>query len=110
MVTAWSTPGGIVLSWNPPLDDGGAPVEAYLVYQSNTDGVMQFVGSTDQLSFIHPSGGATTLYSVAARNQFGTSVPSNPTPPIMGFDCPIVKVAAYLDPPDYDLELYPNCI
>ena len=73
--------GYIELSWDPPADDGGAPVINYTVYRGTTSGgeVLLKVVSGSEYTYRDESvdAGITYYYYVTATNSVGESAPSN---------------------------------
>lgn len=69
--------GDVVLEWDPPADDGGAPVTAYNVYR---DGVLvaTLTGPTFALTFTEPAVDGVSTYEVTAVNLAGEGPPSEP--------------------------------
>jgi large repetitive protein len=73
-LTATSGNGRIDLSWSPLVDDGGAAVDYYLVYQN--DVVVGDVTGTS-FSITGLQNGQSYSFAVAAHNAIGTGVKSN---------------------------------
>ena len=76
-VTASNPPGSIVLDWNPPAGDGGAPVTSYAVYRGLTPGgedaipYKSGITGTTFSDLYNLAAGTTYYYKVAARNVAG---------------------------------------
>ena len=66
---------GIVLSWNPPSQDGGSAITGYRIEVGSSAG-WQVIGQTDKLTFSAPLGQAGELvrHRVLAVNSIGSSV------------------------------------
>ena len=85
--------GQVSLTWDPPQDDGGSPLLAYLVYRGDSPGgesLLAGVGLVTSWIDITVTNGHTYYYEVVATNLIGNSDPSNeasatpgppPTPP-----------------------------
>lgn len=73
---------GNMLSWEPPLADTGAPLEAYNVYRL-VNGVQESLGSVGASttsymdSDVTLDGNTTYAYFVTSESAAGESVPSN---------------------------------
>jgi len=75
------------LSWNPPADNGGAPITEYRIYRSTSSGNETFLasvdGNTTWYNDTSVTNGITYYYYVTAVNGVGESDPSeevNETP------------------------------
>ncbi|MFA5944474.1 MAG: hypothetical protein WC876_08420 [Candidatus Thermoplasmatota archaeon] len=70
------------MSWDPPLANPGAPLEAYNVYRV-VDGVRAQIGSVDPAvtafvdSDVESNGNSTYIYFVTSESANGESIPSN---------------------------------
>ena len=85
-LTAIAGDGFVLLTWDPPQDDGGTPIELYMIYRSNSSST-DFVNiiNTTQTSYndTSVSNDQEYLYYVLAVNTMGASSPSphvNATP------------------------------
>lgn len=71
------------LQWTPPSDDGGAPIEKYIVEKKLASGEWQFAEEVpaDQTTATvgHLKQGATYQFRVKAINKAGASTPSDPS-------------------------------
>jgi fibronectin type 3 domain-containing protein len=71
----------IILSWNPPSDDGGTEIIQYHIYRGSTPREMLLLkevkGSTTQYRDGDIEMGKEYFYYVIAVNEVGGSVPSN---------------------------------
>jgi photosystem II stability/assembly factor-like uncharacterized protein len=76
-------PTSLNVTWNPPVDDGGATLTGYQV-TSSPAGIVVGVGATTQVaSFTGLTPGTLYTFTVTATNSAGlTSAPSAPSPPI----------------------------
>lgn len=81
-VAATNPPGSVHLQWNPPVDNGSAPITSYQVYRGTSAGGEDLatpVGTTTTTSFDDLYGltaGTRYYYVVAAANSAGTGAPS----------------------------------
>ncbi len=72
--------GQVLLSWSPPVDDGGAPVTGFVVFRGPTEALMVEVARPGNvLNFTDRSleNGRTYFYSIAAINSVGPGAWSN---------------------------------
>ncbi len=73
--------GGLVLMWQPPLDDGGSPILEYRVYRAQFPDDFSFIGIASSTSFVDVVGAdpvALYAYQVTAVNTAGESMASGP--------------------------------
>ena len=71
--------GRLGVSWSPPTNDGGLPVESYTVYWTAPDGATSFVSAqATQLVVAGLTNGSTYTVTVTATNRAGTSGHSEP--------------------------------
>lgn len=81
-IVASNPPGSVHLQWNPPANNGGAPVTSYAVYRGTTPGGENRttpVGTSTTTSFddvYNLTAGTTYYYVVSAVNSAGTGAPS----------------------------------
>lgn len=81
-VTASNPPGSVHLTWNPPVDDGGAPVNSYTIYRGTTPGgqaetpIATGVTGTSFDDVLNIVAGTTYFYVVTASNVVGEGSPS----------------------------------
>src|SRR5437773_1930450 len=95
-LTAVGGDGQVSLTWDPPDDDGGSPLLAYLVYRGDSPGgesLLAGVGLVTSWIDITVTNGHTYYYEVVATNLIGNSDPSNeasatPNPPATPPDPP----------------------
>ena len=95
-LTAVGGDGQVDLAWDPPEDDGGSPLLAYLVYRGESSGgesLLAGVGLVTSWTDLTVTNGVTYYYQVYATNVIGTSPPSNeasatPGPPATPPDAP----------------------
>src|SRR5437773_1915476 len=95
-LTAVGGDGQVSLTWDPPDDDGGSPLLAYLVYRGDSPGgesLLAGVGLVTSWIDITVTNGHTYYYEVVATNLIGNSDPSNeasatPNPPATPPDAP----------------------
>ncbi|MDG6225562.1 MAG: fibronectin type III domain-containing protein [Candidatus Thermoplasmatota archaeon] len=83
---------GVLLTWDPPADDGGSPVTGYVVYRAvNTSDMVRFMEVSGPLELLDTEveNGTTYRYAVLAVNSIGDgplsqeisiSVPERPEP------------------------------
>jgi hypothetical protein len=76
-VSAQSVPGGISVSFNPPVRTGGAPIDTYTV--SSTDGSVQATGTTSPILVTGLTNGFTYAFTVHATTRAGSGPESAPT-------------------------------
>jgi predicted phage tail protein len=79
-LTATSGKDWINLTWNPPLGDGGRPIDSYLVYRATSlDGTYSYVKYTQNLSYLETplAAGTAYYYKVFACNPAGCGPSSN---------------------------------
>lgn len=72
---------GFLLMWDPPMSQGGSPVDTYRVYRiANMTRELVATLAPDQTSYEDTELDAMTSYAyyVTASNMQGESVPSNP--------------------------------
>lgn len=81
--------GEIDLTWDAPTDDGGAPVEAYVVSGGGTQ--QECPATTCTLKGLDT--GTTYAFTVVARNEVGPSKPSGASAPTLPLDVPPVMAA-----------------
>lgn len=77
--------GSVSLTWQPPLDDGGAPITEYRVYRGEAGRGFELLGTSTSTSYVDPlaaTGASLYLYEVAAVNVAGEGAPSGPTPAV----------------------------
>ncbi len=77
-LTALPSDGEATLTWDPPADTGGIPLEGYTIYRDGT--LFQALGDPAAITFTDSAltNGQTYSYRVAARNAAGESAPSSP--------------------------------
>ena len=71
------TKDSILLSWQPPLDDGSAPVWGYRLYNSSTAsvlGVATDIGNVTSFAFLGLRNATVYFFRVVARNRAGFGV------------------------------------
>jgi len=79
-LTATSGKDWINLTWNPPLGDGGRPVQGYWIYRSTSlNGTYSSIKYTQTLSYLETplAPGTAYFYYVMACNVAGCGTPSN---------------------------------
>ena len=72
--------GQVVLTWNPPTNDGGAPITNYIVYRGTTPGIVFPIitlGIVLNYTDMGLANGQTYYYQVAAVNIKGAGQKSN---------------------------------
>ncbi|VDN28526.1 unnamed protein product [Gongylonema pulchrum] len=71
------------LEWTPPLNDGGAPIEKYIIEKKTASGDWEYAEEVpaDQTKATvgHLKEGATYQFRVKAINKAGASMPSDPS-------------------------------
>lgn len=98
-VTATTPPGSIHLTWNPPADDGGAPIVSYTIFRGTSPGgqgstpYAEGVTGTSFDDLYNIIAGTTYYYTVAAvsaggqspvsAEAFGTVQPGKPGAPVI---------------------------
>lgn len=79
-LSALSGDGHILITWDPPLQTGGAALTGYKVYETPLEGNLTLIADLpqSQLSFDHTdiTNGLTYRYTVTALNRLGESAPS----------------------------------
>src|SRR5437773_1966076 len=81
--------GQVTLTWDPPSDDGGAPILLYTIYRGNYSGGVSFLITVPLVTTyidLTVSNGVTYYYQVSAPNAVGEGPLSNeasatPNPP-----------------------------
>src|SRR5437773_2235747 len=81
--------GQVTLTWDPPSDDGGAPILLYTIYRGNSSGGESFLITVPLVTTyidLTVSNGVTYYYQVSAPNAVGEGPLSNeasatPNPP-----------------------------
>src|SRR5204862_1584568 len=81
--------GQVTLTWDPPSDDGGAPIRLYTIYRGNSSGGESFLITVPLVTTyidLTVSNGVTYYYQVSATNAVGEGPLSNeasatPNPP-----------------------------
>src|SRR5947199_8482784 len=81
--------GQVTLTWDPPSDDGGAPILLYTIYRGNSSGGESFLITVPLVTTyidLTVSNGVTYYYQVSATNAVGDGPLSNeasatPNPP-----------------------------
>ena len=105
--------GRLDVSWSPPANDGGLPVESYTVYWTAPDGVTSFAAAqATNLVITGLANGSRYSVTVTATNRAGTSSHSEPagsrpgTPPGAPRDVATVRgdgrIEASWQPPGND--------
>jgi hypothetical protein len=72
---AESSDGAVMLTWDPPLDDGGDPISGYALYLASDSGDLVYLITVQSIEFRAEGleNGRTYRYSVAALNSMGMS-------------------------------------
>jgi hypothetical protein len=78
--SATVVPGGISISFGPPLSTGGAPIDTYTV--SSTDGSIKATGNTSPIVVSGLTNGITYVFTVHATTRAGSGPESSATIPI----------------------------
>ncbi len=70
-LTATNPPGKVHLTWNPPVDNGGAPVTGYRIYRAAAAGAEELYATVDTTSYddVAIAAGTTYYYQVSAVNS-----------------------------------------
>lgn len=70
-LTATNPPGYVQLTWNPPTDNGGAPINRYKIYRATSSGAETFYVSNTSTSYRDTliTAGTTYFYEVTAVNS-----------------------------------------
>jgi hypothetical protein len=94
-VAAWAGDGFVLLAWNPPAFEGGAPVDCYVA--TSSQGQTVTVTAADfranaRAKFSGLSNGVEYTFTVSARNAGGLGAPSLPSLPV------VCRSAAILPP------------
>lgn len=87
-VTAVSTPGSVLVSWSPPLSDGGAPIDSYTVTpyvgaNAQPQRVLRVAGVANGASIFGLTDGVGYTFSVVATNEAGTGPPATTSSPVL---------------------------
>lgn len=107
-LVATPTEGGMLLTWDSPVDDGGSPITSYYVYAVNGTAKV-LLGEASVEEFLDESGGDYLGYFVTANNAAGESLPSNPA--LNWPRCTWLGVAFDLTPPFFHgYEIHPDCL
>ena len=64
----------IEISWNAPVDNGGAPINNYTIYRGNSSGIEIFLITLGNITIYNDTGlinGQTYFYFIAAINAQG---------------------------------------
>src|SRR5438552_17708337 len=72
--------GQVTLTWDPPSDDGGAPILLYTIYRGNSSGGESFLITVPLVTTytdLTVSNGVTYYYQVSATNAIGEGPKSN---------------------------------
>jgi hypothetical protein len=80
-VSATVVPGGISVSFSPPLQTGGTAIDSYAV-TSSSDGKVMGTGSTSPILVTGLTNGLTYVFTVHATTRAGNGPESAPTVPI----------------------------
>jgi hypothetical protein len=84
-VAASAGNGFVLLAWNPPAFEGGAPIDSYLVTSSKGQTMSVSAADFRSNAFVKFSGlenAAAYTFTVSARNAVGLGVPSLPSLPV----------------------------
>ena len=76
-VTATVVPGGVSVSFTPPTDTGGAPIDGYTV-TSNPDGITA-TGTSSPILVTGLTNGSTYAFTVHATSRAGSGTESLPS-------------------------------
>ncbi len=78
-LTAANPAGYVQLTWNPPTDNGGAPILHYEISRGTSPGGETALAPSDSTSYQDTSvvAGITYYYEVTAVNSVGAGLPSN---------------------------------
>lgn len=81
---AWTDENGTALAWEPPVTGAAVDVDHYNVYEIDSGGRVELLGSTPDLGFLATTSdpGDLVAYVVTAVNEAGESVGSNPASPL----------------------------
>lgn len=87
-----------VLTWTPPVSDGGAPITRYVVTEYE-DGVQNGTRYLDDagtsLRWDHLTNGRRYTFTVRAANERGESAASAPSAPVVPAGLPAAPMAGY---------------
>jgi hypothetical protein len=82
-VVATPGDGSATVSWEPPDDDGGAPITGYEVRSNPDDGTCAPTPSTaTTCTFVSLTNGQAYTFTVTASNALGTGPASGPSDPV----------------------------
>jgi titin len=98
-VSASSTSGGVLVSWSPPVYDGGSAVTGYTVQSSASGLSWTVVGATDGQTFALVVPDGPLLFRVLAVNDHGPGLESAPA----SADAFCSPAGVGLDPPGYTI-------